>query len=45
MLPFDPHLEEGAEVELERLKLDTRSAMLELAATIADDFPASATRR
>jgi len=45
MLPFHPHLEEGAEVELERLKLDTRSAMLELAATIADDFPASATRR
>jgi len=45
ILPFDPHLEEGAEVELERLKLDTRSAMLELAATIADDFPASAARR
>ena len=45
VLPFDPHLEEGAEVELERLKLSTRSAMLELAATIADDFPTSASRR
>jgi len=45
VLPFDPHLEEGAEVELERLRLSTRSAMLELAATIADDFPTSASRR
>ena len=45
VLPFDPHLEEGAEVELESLKPSTRSAMLELAATIADDFPAAATRR
>jgi len=45
VLPFDPHLEEGAEVELERLKPATRSAMLDLAATIADDFPALMSRR
>ena len=45
ILPFDPHLEEGAEVDLERLKATTRSAMLDLAATIADDFSASASRR
>lgn len=38
-IPFDPHLEEGAEIELERLADDTRVALLELAATVADDFP------
>lgn len=37
-IPFDPHLEEGAEIELERLTNGTRSALLELAATIADGF-------
>lgn len=37
-IPFDPHLEEGAEVELERLAADTRLALLELAATVADGF-------
>jgi len=39
-IPFDPHLEEGAEIELDRLSPDTRLALLELAATVADDFPA-----
>jgi MinD-like ATPase involved in chromosome partitioning or flagellar assembly len=38
-IPFDPHLEEGAEIELDRLAPDTRLALLELAATVADDFP------
>lgn len=38
-IPFDPHLEEGAEIELDRLGSDTRLALLELAATVADDFP------
>ena len=38
-IPFDPHLEEGAEIELDRLSPDTRLALLELAATVADDFP------
>ncbi|WP_197320553.1 MinD/ParA family protein [Saccharomonospora sp. NB11] len=39
-IPFDPHLEEGAEIELDRLSKETRSALLELAATIADGFDA-----
>ncbi|KAA5833334.1 AAA family ATPase [Saccharopolyspora hirsuta] len=38
-IPFDPHLEEGAEVELDQLGASTRMALLELAATVADDFP------
>ena len=38
-IPFDPHLEEGAEIELERLTPETRLALLQLAATVADDFP------
>ncbi|PWW64195.1 MinD/ParA family ATP-binding protein [Actinokineospora spheciospongiae] len=44
-IPFDPHLEEGAEIELERLQPDTRVALLEMAATVADDFPNEAHRR
>ena len=38
-IPFDSHLEEGAEIELDKLAPDTRLALLELAATVADDFP------
>jgi MinD-like ATPase involved in chromosome partitioning or flagellar assembly len=37
-IPFDPHLEEGAEVDLDRLEPDTRIALLELAAAVADGF-------
>ena len=37
-VPFDPHLEEGAEISLERLKPQTREALLELAAAVADGF-------
>jgi MinD-like ATPase involved in chromosome partitioning or flagellar assembly len=37
-VPFDPHLEEGAEISLDRLKPETREALLELAAVVADDF-------
>ena len=44
-VPFDPHLEEGAEIELERLLPRTRLALLELGATVADDFPYDANRR
>ncbi|RZS44541.1 MinD-like ATPase involved in chromosome partitioning or flagellar assembly [Herbihabitans rhizosphaerae] len=43
-LPFDPHLEEGAEIELDRLNRETRLALLELASTVADDFPSDTTR-
>ncbi|WP_255375324.1 MinD/ParA family protein [Saccharomonospora sp. CUA-673] len=39
-IPFDPHLEEGAEIDLERLDKNTRTALLELAATVADGFAA-----
>ncbi|WP_033428495.1 MinD/ParA family ATP-binding protein [Saccharothrix syringae] len=38
-IPFDSHLEEGAEIELDKLAPATRLALLELAATVADDFP------
>jgi MinD-like ATPase involved in chromosome partitioning or flagellar assembly len=43
-LPFDPHLEEGAEIELDKLSPRTRSAMLELGATVADDFGRAGSR-
>ncbi|MCW2655604.1 MAG: hypothetical protein JWR32_6580 [Mycobacterium sp.] len=39
LVPFDPHLEEGAEIHLERLKRETRDALIELAAVVADGFP------
>ncbi|WP_245645663.1 AAA family ATPase [Pseudonocardia acaciae] len=40
-IPFDSHLEEGAELDLDRLSTATRTALLELAATVADVFPNS----
>ena len=43
-LPFDAHLDEGAEIELEKLAPRTRTAMLELAAVVADDFPRAGSR-
>ena len=44
IVPFDPHLEEGAEIELEKLASRTRAALLELAATVADDFGRAGSR-
>jgi MinD-like ATPase involved in chromosome partitioning or flagellar assembly len=38
-VPFDSHLEEGAEIDLDRLSGHTRGALLELAASVADGFP------
>lgn len=38
VLPFDPHLEEGAEIDLDRLQSGTRRALLDLAACMAQDF-------
>ena len=38
-VPFDPHLEEGAEISLDRLKPETRDALMELAAVVASGFP------
>ncbi len=37
-IPYDTHLEEGAEVELDLLSTATRDAYLTLAATVADGF-------
>jgi MinD-like ATPase involved in chromosome partitioning or flagellar assembly len=39
LIPFDPHLEEGAEIDLDRLRRGTREALAELAAVVADGFP------
>lgn len=39
LVPFDPHLEEGAEISLENLRRETREALIELAAVVADGFP------
>jgi MinD-like ATPase involved in chromosome partitioning or flagellar assembly len=39
-IPYDPHLEEGAEVELEYLDPETADAYLTLAALVADGFAA-----
>jgi MinD-like ATPase involved in chromosome partitioning or flagellar assembly len=40
-IPYDSHLEEGAELDLDRLAPTTRLALLELAASVADAFPHS----
>ena len=37
-VPFDPHLEQGSEVDLELLRTSTRDTYLEVGATIADRF-------
>jgi MinD-like ATPase involved in chromosome partitioning or flagellar assembly len=37
-VPYDPHLEEGAEVELDYLATETAEAYLTLAALVADGF-------
>ncbi|MBO0679243.1 MinD/ParA family protein [Mycolicibacterium sp. S2-37] len=42
VVPFDPHLEEGGEVDLQRLKPATRNALTEMAALIADGFARTA---
>ncbi len=44
VIPYDPHLAEGSEVDLDRLASTTREAFVELAALVADDFPAAAGR-
>ncbi|HEX2290379.1 MAG TPA: ATPase, partial [Pseudonocardiaceae bacterium] len=43
-MPFDEHLEEGGEIELDRLSSAARLAALELAATVAEDFPHAVSR-
>ena len=39
LVPFDSHLEDGAEISLERLKPRRGTALLDLAAVVADGFP------
>ncbi|GAA5046921.1 MinD-like ATPase involved in chromosome partitioning or flagellar assembly [Thermocatellispora tengchongensis] len=41
-IPYDPHLEEGAEIDLDRLQEATRDAYLKLAACVGDGFAAPA---
>ncbi|MEC3954987.1 AAA family ATPase [Nocardia sp. CDC153] len=44
IIPYDPHLGEGAEIDLHRLSKPTKRAYVELAATVADDFTADPRR-
>ncbi|WP_158018917.1 MinD/ParA family protein [Mycobacterium basiliense] len=44
LMPFDPHLDEGAEIALDLLKRDTREALAELAAVVTDGFAADQRR-
>ncbi|WP_308250277.1 nucleotide-binding protein [Sphaerisporangium fuscum] len=37
-VPYDPHLEEGAEIDLDRLQTATRDSYLQLAASVGDGF-------
>jgi hypothetical protein len=37
-VPFDPHLEQGSEVDLDLMRTSTRDMYLEVGATIADRF-------
>lgn len=43
-VPFDAHLDEGAEISLDRLRPQTRESLLELAAVVADGFPGARSR-
>jgi MinD-like ATPase involved in chromosome partitioning or flagellar assembly len=45
MIPFDDHLSEGAEVDLDLLNKRTHRALVELAAVVADDFSSTTMRR
>ncbi len=44
VIPFDAHLAEGSEVDLERMSRAARDAFVDLAALVADDFPVAAGR-
>jgi len=38
LVPFDPHLETGAEISLDQLNRETQEALIELAAVVAEGF-------
>lgn len=42
VIPFDAHLAQGAEIDLDRVSAPVREAFLDLAAVVADDFAAAA---
>jgi len=44
VIPFDMHLAEGSEIDLDRMSAAAREAFVELAALVADDFPDAAGR-
>ena len=44
-LGFDAHIDQGAEIDLDRLSASTQESLLELAAVVADDFPHAMARR
>lgn len=44
-VPYDPHLAEGAQFDLDALRPATRRAYVELAAAVADGFTAGTGRR
>jgi len=45
VLPFDRHVHEGKRIELDRLSKKSRRSYLEMAAVLADMFPASGSER
>lgn len=45
VIPFDDHLAEGAEIDLELVSKPTRRALLELAAMVADEFAFTSARQ
>jgi len=41
VLPFDRHVHDGKEISLDRLSKESRRSYLEMAAVLADVFPAA----
>lgn len=39
LVPYDAHLDEGAEIQLDQLRRETREALTSLAAVVAEGFP------
>jgi MinD-like ATPase involved in chromosome partitioning or flagellar assembly len=39
LVPYDPHLDEGAEIHLDQMRRGTKEALTGLAAVVADGFP------
>jgi MinD-like ATPase involved in chromosome partitioning or flagellar assembly len=39
LVPYDPHLDEGAEIHLDQMRRETREALTGLAAVVAEGFP------